>query len=99
MRAEGTTLVQCLYQSIGPAIEPWLSELKPVQIKELKESFEKMDGEGSGKGTLKPQRFTRAAAREMDAAGGEAVDEVPQDGASWRCRAIKVPTDVTFQIQ
>lgn len=81
VRAEGTALVQCLYQAIGPAIEPWLADLKPVQIKELKESFEKMDSEGTGKGTLKPERFTRATAREMEAGGGES-EEVAQDGAS-----------------
>jgi cytoskeleton-associated protein 5 len=43
-----------------------LAELKPVQVKELKEAFEKMDAEGNGKGTLKPERMTRAQARELE---------------------------------
>lgn len=66
VRSEGTNLVHTLYQSIGPAIEPFLAELKPVQVKELHEAFEKMDSDGCGKGTLKPERFTRARAREIE---------------------------------
>ena len=72
MRAEGTALTHVLYQCIGPGIEPWLSELKPVQIKELKEAFEAMEKEGKGKGSIKPERYTRAQAREME--------NVTQDG-------------------
>jgi hypothetical protein len=33
-------------------------------VKELKEAWEVMEKEGKGKGTLKPQRLTRTAARE-----------------------------------
>ena len=58
-----------------------MSELKPVQVKELKESFEKMDGEGRGKGTFKPSRFTRAQAQEMEA-GGMREEVTQQDGRS-----------------
>lgn len=72
VRAEGTALAQALYQCIGPAIEPFLADLKPVQVKELKESFEKMDSEGKGKGTFKAERLTRAQVREVDSG---AVDE------------------------
>lgn len=68
VRAEGTALVQCLYQSIGAAIEPFLSELKPVQVKELHEAFEALDKEGKGKGSFKPERFTRQQARDMEQA-------------------------------
>ncbi|KAI0082692.1 ARM repeat-containing protein [Panus rudis PR-1116 ss-1] len=77
VRSEGTQLVHIFYQYIGAGIEPWLADLKPVQVKELKEAFEIMDKEGRGKGSLKPERLTRAAAREAeerDAAGG------PDDG-------------------
>ncbi len=38
-----------MYQCIGPGIESWLADLKPVQVKELKEGFEKMDAEGTGR--------------------------------------------------
>lgn len=79
VRAEGTILAQTLYQCIGPAIEPWLADLKPVQVKELKESFEKMDSEGRGKGTFKAERYTRAQAREMEAGTG-VEDEAIQEG-------------------
>jgi len=33
-------------------------------VKELKEAWEVMEKEGKGKGSLKPQRLTRTAARE-----------------------------------
>jgi cytoskeleton-associated protein 5 len=66
VRAEGVNLVHVLYQYIGPGIEPWLNDLKPVQVKELKEGFEGMESEGKGKGTVKPERMTRAQAREVE---------------------------------
>ncbi|CAL1704809.1 unnamed protein product [Somion occarium] len=78
VRSEGTQLVHTLYQYIGPGIESWLADLKPVQVKELKEAFESMEKEGRGKGSLKPERLTRAAAREAEAreaAGGDDEDE------------------------
>ena len=50
VRAEGTQLAHILYQYIGPAIETFLNDLKPVQVKELKEAFEAMEKEGKGKG-------------------------------------------------
>ncbi|KAF8559545.1 ARM repeat-containing protein [Imleria badia] len=79
VRAEGTQLTHTLYQYIGPAIDPWLTELKPVQVKELQETFEGMEKEGKGKGTLKAERLTRKHQREAEAnadAGvvGDAVD-------------------------
>jgi cytoskeleton-associated protein 5 len=50
--------------------------LKPVQVKELKDSFENLEKEGKGHKSLKPERFTRAAAREA-----AATDESPDDVA------------------
>ena len=54
-------------------------------MKELKEAWEVMEKDGKGKGTLKPQRLTRAAAREAaekaetgdagDEGGGSAADD------------------------
>ncbi|KZT11388.1 ARM repeat-containing protein [Laetiporus sulphureus 93-53] len=78
VRAEGTALAHTLYQYIGPGIESFLNDLKPVQVKELKEAFETMEKEGKGKGTLRPERLTRAAAleAEMRAAAG---DKAPPD--------------------
>lgn len=67
VRAEGTQLTHALYQYIGPAIDPWLAELKPVQVKELQEAFEGMEKEGKGKGTLKAERSTREHQREAQA--------------------------------
>ena len=51
VRAEGTQLTHILYQYIGPGIDTFLGDLKPVQVKELKEAFETMEKEGKGKGT------------------------------------------------
>jgi cytoskeleton-associated protein 5 len=74
VRLEGTHLTHTLYQYIGPAIDPWLTELKPVQIKELQEAFEGMEKAGQGKGTLKSERLTREHQREAEIAG-DAADE------------------------
>ncbi|KZT68984.1 microtubule associated protein [Daedalea quercina L-15889] len=75
VRSEGTQITHTFYQYIGPAIEPFLAELKPVQVKELKEAFSGLDNEGKGKGSLKPERMTRAAVREAEAAGGDGEAE------------------------
>jgi cytoskeleton-associated protein 5 len=74
VRLEGTHLAHTLYQYIGPAIDPWLSEFKPVQVKELQEAFEGMEKAGQGKGTLKSERLTREHQREAEMAG-DAADE------------------------
>lgn len=65
VRAEGTNLTIALYQYIGPGIEPWLADLKPVQVKELKDSFEALEKDGKGHKSLKPDRVTRAQSREV----------------------------------
>lgn len=80
MRAEGTLLAQSLYQCIGPGIETWLADLKPVQVKELKEGFDKMETEGQGKGTFKAERHTRAQARELEAGAGEEDGGAVEEG-------------------
>lgn len=75
VRFEGTQLVHTLYQCIGPAIEPWLTELKPVQVKELQEAFETLEKGGKGKGSLKADRLTREQQREQEANTGAAENE------------------------
>ena len=79
VRAEGTSLASSLYLYLGAGIEPWLADLKPVQVKELKESWETMEKEGGGRGTLKPSRLTRRAAfeAEQNADAGEGGDDGP----------------------
>jgi cytoskeleton-associated protein 5 len=81
VRAEGTLLAHVLYQYIGPAIEPWLAELKPVQVKELKESFEAMEKEGKGKGSIRAERLTRSQAREAEISGQGEDDHDPDPEA------------------
>ena len=91
VRAEGTVLTQDLYRGIGLAIEPFLAELKSVQVKELKESFEKMDAEGQGKGSFKAQRYTRAQARDMEA--GDVVDEQDAPEGAYQSNDYFASTD------
>ncbi|GBE82318.1 hypothetical protein SCP_0407020 [Sparassis crispa] len=79
VRSEGTHLAHTLYQYIGPGIESWLADLKPVQVKELKEAFEVMEKDGKGKGSLKPERMTRAAAREAEAGGGDEEEAAAEE--------------------
>ena len=74
------------YQYIGPAIETFLSDLKPVQVKELKEAFEALEKEGKGRGSVKPERLTRQGARDAEAAadaGGDADVDVPAEEGAW----------------
>lgn len=71
-----------LYQYLGPAIESFLGDLKPVQVKELKEAFEGLEADGKGKGSIKPERLTRQHARDVEAqaeAGDDAVEDVAAD--------------------
>lgn len=79
VRAEGTQLTHTLYQYIGPAIDPWLADLKPVQVKELQEAHEGMEKEGKGKGTLKAERSTREQQREAEANADAGVGEDAAD--------------------
>ena len=85
VRSEGSSLAHALYQYLGPGIEPWLADLKPVQVKELKEAWDGMEKEGRGKGTLKPERMTRQQARdaEQNAGDGDAGGDsaVAEEGA------------------
>lgn len=68
MRAEGTALVQTFYTYLGQGIQPFLADLKPVQVKELTESFTKLDAENQGQGTGKATRLTRSQEKEREAA-------------------------------
>ncbi|KAG8914017.1 Microtubule-associated protein, microtubule dynamics during spindle orientation [Tulasnella sp. 408] len=84
VRAEGNALVQSLYTFLGQGIQPFLSELKPVQVKELNEAFAKMDEASTGQGSGKPTRLTRAQEREREAAelaggSGEAAEEEAEE--------------------
>lgn len=72
--------MQSLYSYVGDAIQPAIAELKPVQIKEINDSCEALKAEGKGPGSFKPERLTRAGAREreereMNAAGAEEEEE------------------------
>lgn len=80
VRAEGSQLTQALYQNIGAAIDPWLADLKPVQVKELHESFADLDKAGNGQGSFKPDRLTRAqkVAADSGALADDVVDQQEQ---------------------
>ena len=98
VRAEGTALAQNLYQCIGAAIEPFLNDLKPVQIKELHEAFEAMEKDGKGKGMFKAERLTRQQARDAEqmAANGEdepgaVEEETPPDPRMFADEVDVVP--------
>jgi cytoskeleton-associated protein 5 len=84
VRSEGTNLSHVLYQYLGAGLEPWLADLKPVQVKELKEAWETMEKEGKGKGSLKPERLTRQQAREAEdnaVAADDSSKEVAEEGS------------------
>ncbi|KAH9484304.1 Cytoskeleton-associated protein 5 [Psilocybe cubensis] len=95
VRAEGSSLTTALYQYIGPGIEPWLAELKPVQVKELKDSFEALEKEGKGHKTLKPEKLTRAQSREVVEEGADEAQEEPEDMAPPDPRTMAEVVDIT----
>lgn len=80
VRAEGVALAQELWRWLGPALEMHLAALKPVQLKELTESFAKMDAEGQGKGSGVQTRFTRAQQRQRAIADAESTLAGKTDG-------------------
>lgn len=80
VRAEGTLLVLALYTYLGPAIQPALADLKPVQVTELQKQFEALNADGKGAGSGRPSRFTRQAQREREAAPPAGADGAGADG-------------------
>jgi cytoskeleton-associated protein 5 len=88
VRAEGTGLALALHAYLGPALDPHLSELKPVQVKELGEAFAKADEGEEGFGKLKQSRFTKSQQLERErkaavaaAAAAQPPRDVAEDGA------------------
>lgn len=73
-------MAQALYQNLGPALTPALQDLKPVQQKELAESFAAMDAEGRTGGSARPTRWTKKEQKEraaVELAGGDQEEDVP----------------------
>ncbi|KAI9459480.1 armadillo-type protein [Lactarius psammicola] len=91
VRSEGGNLAHALYQYLGAGIEPWLAELKPVQVKELKEVWDEMEKDGRGKGSLKPERLTRQQARDVEQNAG--AGEGDEGGASATAEEDLAPPD------
>lgn len=63
VRTEGTLLAIALHSYLGPALTSSLSDLKPVQVKELGEKFVETDAKGEGFGATKQSRFTKSQQR------------------------------------
>ncbi|KAF8326346.1 armadillo-type protein [Cantharellus anzutake] len=74
VRSDGAVLAQALHVWLGPALQPALSELKPVQVKELNEVFARLDADGQGHGTGKQDKFTKAQERERAAAAVSTIE-------------------------
>lgn len=64
VRAEGVQLVNEIYRFLGAAIDPFLADLKPVQVKELNEGFQALNEQGQGAGKGQQTRFTRDQLRQ-----------------------------------
>lgn len=56
VRTEGTALAIELYKWMGPSINQFISDLKPVQIKELNEEFEKVQPEEMAANRIKKKQ-------------------------------------------
>ena len=83
VRAQGTALALALHGYLGPALDPSLKELKPVQVKELGEVFKAADekGEGFGGSGGKQTRWTRVQQRERMVKEAEGQLEGKVEGA------------------
>ncbi|KAF9584426.1 Microtubule-associated protein, microtubule dynamics during spindle orientation [Lunasporangiospora selenospora] len=75
VRAEASALTIELYRWIGKAIVPSLEELKPVQVKELTEAFEKLPAERPTQ-----LKYLRSQQAEMAAAADAAIGADDADG-------------------
>ncbi|KAG0201552.1 Microtubule-associated protein, microtubule dynamics during spindle orientation [Mortierella sp. GBA30] len=76
VRAEANALTIELYRWLGKAIMPSLEDLKPVQLKELTEAFEKLpDEKPTQLKLLRSQQAEMAAAAAAGDDGEEAQDE------------------------
>ncbi|KAK4692439.1 hypothetical protein P7C70_g9129, partial [Phenoliferia sp. Uapishka_3] len=84
VRLQGTSLALALHGYLGPALDPSLKELKPVQVKELGEVFKTADekGEGFGGSGGKQSRWTRVQQRErmVKEAEGQLEGKVEANG-------------------
>ncbi|KAJ3032355.1 Microtubule-associated protein, microtubule dynamics during spindle orientation, partial [Rhizophlyctis rosea] len=69
VRAEGTALALELYRWLGPAISNSLTDLKPVQLKELNEQFETLPNERPI-----PDRLLRSEQAKIEANRGQMGD-------------------------
>ncbi|KAI9333804.1 armadillo-type protein [Obelidium mucronatum] len=87
VRNEATNLAIELYKWLGPAILPSLSDLKPVQLKDLNEQFEKCGSSGI---KAAPERIVRSEMEKRQAVGYVA----PEETASPTEAAAPEPVDV-----
>ncbi|ORZ13461.1 armadillo-type protein [Absidia repens] len=104
VRAEAFTLTIEIYKWIGSALTPLLSDLKPVQMKELEEAFGNLPSERPS-----PERLLRSEQRKMEEAaaaevvigeshndtvdGDETMDDRPMDPYD-----ISDPVDITASL-
>ncbi|CAG8439476.1 8530_t:CDS:10 [Diversispora eburnea] len=91
VRAEGSLLVIELYKWLGQNINSYLSELKPVQIKELNEAFEKLPQE---KPTQQRLLRSQQAAAEAAAEAGEADKEEAEEEKELDAYELAEPVDI-----
>ena len=92
------SLAQELYRWLGPALPPHLAELKPVQLKELNESFAELDGQGVGAGSGVQTRFTRQQQRERQVAGAQGTLEGREEGAAAGGSVAEAPAFDPFEL-
>ncbi|RIA95528.1 armadillo-type protein [Glomus cerebriforme] len=95
VRSEGTQLVIELYKWLGKAIDPHLSELKPVQVKELNEAFEKLPQEKP-----KQERLLRSQIAEAEAAAeaGKGEEDEAEEEKEIDAYDLAEPVDVLSKI-
>ncbi|KAG4099233.1 ARM repeat-containing protein [Neocallimastix lanati (nom. inval.)] len=100
VREEGFNLVTEIYEWIGPGIETFLEPLKPIQVKELHEKFEKCQnvGKRTQKRLLRSQQEVQEQEMDVDMADGDDIDDDEMDDEPIDLYDIQDPVNVLSKI-
>lgn len=100
VREEAFALVTEIYEWIGPSINSFLEPLKPIQVKELHEKFEKCKNVGSKtqKRLLRSQQEIQEQEMDVDMADGDDMDGDEMEDEPIDIYDIQDPVNVLDKI-
>jgi len=100
VREEAFNLVTEIYEWIGPGIESFLEPLKPIQVKELHEKFEKCKnvGKKTQKRLLRSQQESQEQEMDVDLADADDMNDDDMDDEPIDLYDIQDPVNVLSKI-